>query len=55
MGLISLDRETQKDEINLIRPLINTDKKDLIYISNMFLDHMLKIHQIKMINLKELK
>ncbi len=33
-GLISLDRETKKNGINLIRPLINIDKKDLIYISN---------------------
>ena len=32
-GLISLDRETKKNEVNLIRPLINVDKKDLIYIS----------------------
>jgi len=33
-GLISLDKETHKDQINLIRPLIEIDKKDLIYISN---------------------
>tara|TARA_B110000037_G_scaffold104704_1_gene121892 strand:- start:587 stop:1612 length:1026 start_codon:yes stop_codon:yes gene_type:complete len=33
-GLISLGRETQKDNINLIRPLINVDKNDLVYISN---------------------
>ena len=33
-GLISLDRETQKNQINLIRPLIKIDKKDLIYLSN---------------------
>ena len=33
-GLISLDRETHKNQINLIRPLIKIDKKDLIYISN---------------------
>ena len=33
-GLISLDRETQKNKINLIRPLINIDKDDLVYISN---------------------
>jgi len=33
-GLVSLDRETQKNQINLIRPLIKIDKKDLIYISN---------------------
>ena len=33
-GLISLDKETQKNQINLIRPLIKIDKKDLIYISD---------------------
>jgi tRNA(Ile)-lysidine synthase len=33
-GLISLDRETHTNQINLIRPLIKIDKKDLIYISN---------------------
>ena len=32
-GLISLDRKTQKNNIDLIRPLINIDKDDLIYIS----------------------
>ena len=33
-GLVSLDQKTQKEKINLIRPLLNFDKKDLIYISN---------------------
>jgi len=32
-GLISLDKKTKKNQVNLIRPLINVDKKDLIYIS----------------------
>ena len=32
-GLISLDKTIEKDGVNLIRPLINVDKKDLIYIS----------------------
>ena len=32
-GLISLDKETKNDEVHLFRPLINIDKKDLIYIS----------------------
>jgi tRNA(Ile)-lysidine synthase len=32
-GLISLDKETNKNQVNLLRPLINIDKKDLIYIS----------------------
>jgi tRNA(Ile)-lysidine synthase len=33
-GLISLDKEIHKNQINLIRPLIQINKKDLIYISN---------------------
>ncbi|MDA9643745.1 tRNA lysidine(34) synthetase TilS [Candidatus Pelagibacter sp.] len=33
-GLVSLDRKTQNGKINLIRPLLSFDKKDLIYISN---------------------
>ena len=33
-GLISLDKETHNNQIKLIRPLIEIDKKDLIYISN---------------------
>ena len=34
-GLVSLDRETQKNNINLIRPLINIEKDDLVYISKL--------------------
>ncbi len=33
-GLISLDRETHKNQVNLIRPLIKIDKENLIYITN---------------------
>jgi len=33
-GLVSLDKETHKNEVNLIRPLIKIDKNDLIYVSN---------------------
>ena len=33
-GLISLDKKTQSQNINLVRPLLNLNKKDLIYISN---------------------
>ena len=33
-GLISLDKETVKNDVNLIRPLIKLDKKNLIYLSN---------------------
>jgi len=32
-GLISLDKETQIDKFNILRPLLNFEKKDLIYIS----------------------
>jgi len=32
-GLVSLDKKIIKDGVNLIRPLIHVDKKDLIYIS----------------------
>ena len=32
-GLISLDQKTQKEKVNLFRPLLNFEKKDLIYIS----------------------
>jgi len=37
-GLVSLDKKTQKNQVNLIRPLIDFDKKDLIYISNYIFD-----------------
>jgi len=33
-GLISLDKKTQNEKVNLLRPLLGFDKKDLIYISN---------------------
>ncbi len=33
-GLISLDTVTNKDQVNLVRPLIKINKKKLIYISN---------------------
>jgi len=32
-GLVSLGSEVQKNNINLIRPLINIEKDDLVYIS----------------------
>ena len=32
-GLVSLDQKTQFKKINLIRPLLNFSKKDLIYVS----------------------
>ncbi len=33
-GLVSLDRETQRDKVNLIRPLLELNKNDLIYLCN---------------------
>ena len=33
-GLVSLDKNTQKNGVNLMRPLIDIDKKDLVYVSN---------------------
>ncbi len=33
-GLVSLGKKTQKDKINIIRPLLDLSKNDLIYISN---------------------
>ncbi len=33
-GLISFDKKSKIDNINLIRPLLDLDKKDLIYICN---------------------
>ena len=41
-GLISLDKETHKNHVNLIRPLIKIDKKDLIYISNFIFGSYIK-------------
>jgi tRNA(Ile)-lysidine synthase len=32
-GLVSLDQKIQNKKVNLIRPLLNFDKKDLIYVS----------------------
>ena len=33
-GLISLDQKSKTQKINLLRPLLKLDKKDLIYLSN---------------------
>ena len=32
-GLVSLDKETQRDTVNLIRPLLEINKNDLVYLS----------------------
>ena len=41
-GLVSLDKKTQNKKINLIRPLLDFEKKDLIYISNYIFDSYVK-------------
>ena len=41
-GLVSLDQKTENDKINLIRPLLNFNKKDLIYISKYIFGSFLK-------------
>ncbi len=33
-GLVSLDKKIQNNKFNLIRPLLDFDKKDLVYIAN---------------------
>ena len=33
-GLVSLDKETKRDTINLIRPLLEINKNDLVYLSS---------------------
>ena len=33
-GLVSLDKETKRDAINLIRPLLDFNKNDLVYLCN---------------------
>jgi tRNA(Ile)-lysidine synthase len=41
-GLVSLDKKTQNEKINLIRPLLNFDKKDLIYVSKYIFSSFVK-------------
>ena len=41
-GLISLDQKTQNEKVNLIRPLLNFDKKDLIYVCNYIFGSFIK-------------
>ena len=54
-GLISLDRETQKNQVNLIRPLINIDKKDLIYITDYIFGTYIKDPSNENVNFKRVK
>jgi len=63
-GLVSLDQRTKNEKVNLIRPLLNLDKKDLIYVSKYIFDSFIqdpsneddKFKRIKIRNfLKELE
>ena len=49
-GLVSFNKSVKyKDEdLNILRPLLNLEKKDLIYISKKYLSFLLKIHLILM-------
>jgi tRNA(Ile)-lysidine synthase len=54
-GLISLDKETHKNQVNLIRPLIKIDKKDLIYISHYIFGSYIKDPSNKDVNFKRVR
>ena len=41
-GLVSLDQRTKNEKVNLIRPLLNLDKKDLIYVSKYIFDSFIQ-------------
>ena len=41
-GLVSLDKKTEVVKVNLIRPLLNFDKEDLVYISNFIFGSYIK-------------
>ena len=41
-GLVSLEKKTKIKKINLIRPLLQFDKKDLIFISNNVFNFFIK-------------
>ncbi len=43
-GLVSLDKKIQKEKVNLIRPLLNFNKNDLIYISKYIFGSYVKDH-----------
>ena len=56
-GLISLNKNTKyKDNnINILRPLLDLEKKNLVDLSKKVFNFLLKIHQIKIKILKELE
>ena len=54
-GIVSFDKKTNQQDINLIRPLLKFKKKIYYLLLKRYLKIMLKIHQIKTISLKESK
>ena len=54
-GLVSLEKKTNISSINLIRPLLDFEKKDLEFVSSYVLIFLLKILQMKILCFKELK
>ncbi len=54
-GLVSLDQKTQNNKINLIRPLLNFDKKDLIYLSKYIFGSFINDPSNKDSNFKRVK
>ena len=54
-GLISFNKRTKykSENLEILRPLLNLNKKDLILITKKVLNFILKIPQIKMKSLKE--
>ena len=54
-GLVSLDKEVRRDEINLIRPLINFNKTDLIYLSSYIFGSYVKDPSNKDVKFKRAK
>ena len=53
-GLVSLDKKNRINEINLLRPLLDFKKEDLIFLSNYVFNFYVKDLQIMMRNFKEL-
>ena len=54
-GLVSLEKKTTLDTINLIRPLLNFNKKDLEFISNYVFNFFIKDPSNQDVNYKRIK
>ena len=54
-GLISLEKKTTIDEINLIRPLLDFEKKDLEFISDYVFNFFVKDPSNENSNFKRVK